>query len=262
MDTQYSVAIFSFSNGNRSKMPRHNIAVGANLSRFAGIGWKLAFGFMPALAIAGCASPNVQGKQHAYDIIPVHYVDPAGDYLLGPDDVISLSVLNEPDLALKNVQITSGGSIAVPLIGQVKVTGLTTEQLANDLAQRLGARMLIHPDVSVNLTTAASRRVTVDGAVGKPGIYRLEGRTTLLDALAMAEGTNRVAALSEVVVLRTVDGQQMAAVFDVGMIRRGELPDPEIRGRDNVVVGFSFLKGAWRDILATAPLLNVFRSYR
>lgn len=222
----------------------------------------LITGLVPALALTGCATSSVPRNQHAYDIIPVNYVDPAGDYLLGPDDVISLIVLNEPDLTLKDVQVTSGGNISVPLIGQVKAAGLTTHGLASELGQRLGAHMLIRPDVSVNLTTAASQKVTVEGAVGKPGVYRLQGRTTLLGALAMAEGTSRVSKLSEVVVLRTIDGQQTGAVFDVGMVRRGELPDPEIRGNDNVIVGFSFLKGAWRDILATAPLLNVFRSYR
>jgi polysaccharide export outer membrane protein len=232
------------------------------MPRFTGNARKLAVGLVPALALAGCASSNMPRNQQAYDIIPVNYVDPAGDYLLGPDDVISLIVLNEPDLTLKDVQITSGGNISLPLIGQVKAAGLTTHGLASELAERLGAQMLIRPDVSVNLTTAASQKVTVEGSVGKPGVYRLEGRTTLLGALAMAEGTSRVSALSEVAVLRTVNGKQMGAVFDVGMIRRGELPDPEIRGSDNVVVGFSFLKGAWRDILATAPLLNVFRSYR
>lgn len=58
-----------------------------------------------------------------------------------------------------------------------------------------------------------------------------------------------------------VAAQRMAAVFNVGQIRAGNAPDPRIVGGDTVVVGFSALKGAFRDILTTAPLLNVFRGF-
>lgn len=215
-----------------------------------------------ALALAGCAQPNLPRRQAAYAVIPASSSDEGKDYVLGPSDVISLTVLNEPDLSLKDVQITSGGNISLPLIGQVKASGLTTDGLASAIAERLGARMLLNPDVSVNLTTAVSQKVVVEGSVTKPGIYPVQGRTTLLGAIAMAEGTTRVSALSQIVILRTIDGKPMGAVFDVGMIRRGELPDPEILGGDSVVVGFSALKSAWRDILTTVPLITVFRAYR
>ena len=68
--------------------------------------------------------------------------------------------------------------------------------------------------------------------------------------------------LAELVILRTIDGQPMGAVFDVGKIRRGEMPDPEMQPGDTVVVGFSALKAAWRDVLSTAPLVAVFRPFR
>ncbi|WP_336962975.1 polysaccharide biosynthesis/export family protein [Sphingobium aquiterrae] len=215
-----------------------------------------------ALALSGCATADLPRGQDAYAIIPPPKGEIGSDYVLGPSDVISLTVLGEPELSLKDVQITSGGNISMPLVGQVQAAGLTAGALAKDLAARLASNMLIDPDVSVNVTNAASQKVTVEGSVTKPGIYQLAGKTTLLGALAMAEGTTKVSALSEVVIFRTMDGKPMGAVFDVGMIRRGELPDPEIHGSDTVVVGFSALKGAWRDVLSVAPVIAAFRAYR
>ena len=214
------------------------------------------------LLLAGCASPDMPRREAAYDVIPAASPDTGQDYVLGPADVISLTVLNEPDLTLKDVQITSGGNISLPLVGQVRASGFTTDGLAKEIAARLGKHLLINPDVSVNLITAASQKVIVEGSVAKPGIYPMEGKTTLLGAVAMAEGTTRVSALGQVVILRTIDGKPMGAVFDLGMIRRGELPDPQLEGGDTVVVGFSALKAAWRDILTTTPLIAVFRAYR
>lgn len=226
--------------------------------------WRLAISPAVMLAVVGCTTTRTTLARgaDAYAVVATHSAASDVDYVLGPSDVVSVAVANEPSLALKDVQITTGGYLSMPLIGQVQVAGLTTGGLADEIATRLGARFLINPDVTVNLTTAASQKVTVEGSVSKPGIYRLEGRTTLLGAIAMAEGTTRVSATKQVVVLRSVDGQQVGAVFDLDMIRRGKLLDPEIRGSDTVVVGFSFLKGAWRDILTAAPLVAVFRAYR
>jgi polysaccharide export outer membrane protein len=61
------------------------------------------------------------------------------------------------------------------------------------------------------------------------------------------------------VIFRRIDGQLMVAKFDIGAIRRGEAPDPEIRPNDRVVVGFSGLKAAWRDFLQAVPAAALFR---
>ena len=83
-----------------------------------------------------------------------------------------------------------------------------------------------------------------------------------MEALALAQGPTRVAALDEALIFRTVNGQRMAARFNVREIGRGYAEDPEIQGRDVVVVGHSFIKAAWRDVLAAVPIFAVFRPYR
>jgi polysaccharide export outer membrane protein len=74
----------------------------------------------------------------------------------------------------------------------------------------------------------------------------------------MAQSPTRIARLDETVIFRTVNGQRMAARFDLKRIRAGLDPDPQILGGDVVVVGFSSAKSIYRDILSAAPIFNVF----
>ena len=81
---------------------------------------------------------------------------------------------------------------------------------------------------------------------------------TLLGAVAMARSPNNVANLSNVIILRTVKGQRMAARFDLHDVRSGRAPDPQIIAGDTVVVGYSVARGAWREFLQATPLFNIF----
>jgi polysaccharide export outer membrane protein len=113
--------------------------------------------------------------------------------------------------------------------------------------------------VAVSVTTSVSQKVIVQGEVNEAGVFEVKGRTTLLEALALAKGETRVASLDEVIVFRNINGQRMGAIFDVQRIRRGISEDPEIVGNDVVVVGTSRAKSVWRDILAASPLVGAFR---
>jgi polysaccharide export outer membrane protein len=95
--------------------------------------------------------------------------------------------------------------------------------------------------------------ITVDGQVNKPGLYPVIGRMTLLRAVATAEGANEYAKLQDVVVFRTVDGQQMAARFDLKAIRTGQYEDPEVFANDVVLVGNNTARRLFRDALTIAP---------
>lgn len=214
--------------------------------------------------LAGCATSDVLSRgEPAYALIgdPEKGSLPLPDYRISPSDTISITVFQEPDLSLKEAVVEASGHISMPLIGPVEVGGLTTAQLASDLEQRLGARYLEKPQVSVIVNVAVSQQVTVEGNVMQPGSYPVGGRMTLLRALALARGPTRVAALDEVVVFRMVGGKRMGGLFDVNAIRKGHASDPQIEGNDMVVVGFNSVKGAYRDFLQTAPLVNVFRNF-
>lgn len=182
------------------------------------------------------------------------------EYRLVPSDVIDVRVAYENDVSVDDVVIGTGGEISVPLIGEVRAAGLTAGELARSVEARL-ARYLRDPRVTVNVRKFALQTVTVEGSVEVPGVYDVPGTSSLLQAVALARGPTRTAELGEVIVFRTVNGQRMGAVFDLRRIRRGYDPDPLILGGDVVVVGYSELKGVFRDFLTAAPALAVFRPY-
>ena len=112
------------------------------------------------------------------------------------------------------------------------------------------------------VNNSASQFVTVEGSVTEPGRYELpRGRASLLEVIALAKSPTRIAKLDEVLVFREIGGQRYGAVFDLNDVRQGRADDPQLRGGDVVVVGFSQLKGAFRDFLTTAPFFNVFRPF-
>lgn len=220
--------------------------------------WLAAIGL--ALAIGGCAKPDasIPVGTAAYEVVPAPA--PASqprEYRIGALDTLSIAVFQEPDLTIPSLVVDTGGTISVPLIGNVRALGLTTTELAAAIAAKLD-RYLVRPQVTVSVVNAVSQKVTVDGSVEQPGVYAIQGRTTLIDALAMAKGTSRVAALDEVIVFREIEGRPAAARFNIKEIRMGRQPNPEILGNDTVVVGFSNIKGVYRDIVGSAALLSSF----
>lgn len=217
-----------------------------------------------ALALAGCAGPNagrtLPRGAAAYRAMPAGQPGLAqADYRIGPLDTLDITVFQEPDLSAKAVPVDAAGRITVPLAGSIAAAGCTAAELGQAIERKLGARFLQHPQVTVTVATAVSQKVVVEGEVAEPGTYALHGPTGLLEALSLAKGETRVAALKEVLVFRVVNGQRTGAVFDVNRIRRGDAPDPAILGNDLVVVGYSNVRGWWRDFLQTSPLIAAFR---
>jgi polysaccharide export outer membrane protein len=215
------------------------------------------------LALAACAGPRPTNLPHgasAYDIVPPApaIAAPAVARPLEPGDAISVQVFREPDLGVEKAVLDEVGSVQLPLIGEVRAAGRTPSELSAAIAARLGERYLRDPRVTVSLVGTVPRTVTVEGQVATPGIFPLSRNETLLTSLARAGSPTQLAKLDEVVVFRTVNGRRMGAVFDIRQIRTGGAPDPQILDGDLVVVGYSQLKGAYRDFLMATPLLNLF----
>jgi polysaccharide export outer membrane protein len=182
------------------------------------------------------------------------------EYRVGPQDLIEISVFQVPDLS-RTVRVNSAGQISLPLIGVVQAGGLTIQELEASIAKQLEAKFLQNPQVTAFVKEYTSQRVTVEGAVKKPGIYPLTGRTSLLQAIAMAEGLDQLANLQGIVIFRQVGGKKMAAVFDLAAVRTGKAEDPIIYGDDVVVVEQSGSKTALQRFIQSVPILNVFRIF-
>jgi len=113
--------------------------------------------------------------------------DPYSDYNIGPEDLLEISVF-EVEKLNKTVRVSSQGNISLPLLGVLRVKGLTANQLERELRDLLAEKYLQDPQVSVFIKEYRSQRISVMGAVEKPSAYEVTGGRTILDMLAMAGG--------------------------------------------------------------------------
>lgn len=182
------------------------------------------------------------------------------EYRISPQDIVEVTVYQVPDLN-RSVQVDASGMVGLPLLGAVRAGGRTVRELESDIARRLGARYLQSPQVAVFVKDAAGLRVTVDGAVKKPGIIQIKGTTTLLAALAEAQGFTETADQSGVMIFRPTEKGRSVARFDANAIRSGAAADPPVFGGDTVVVDESTTRTAWKVFREALPITNIYRFF-
>jgi polysaccharide biosynthesis/export protein len=110
-----------------------------------------------------------------------------GDYLIGPEDLLEITVLEAPDLN-RIVRVSDDGSISLALLGSVQVAGLSTREVQLMLEVRLRQTYMKDPQVAVFVQEMRSHPVSVFGAVEKPGVYQIRYAKSLLEVLSMAQG--------------------------------------------------------------------------
>ncbi|PID58238.1 hypothetical protein CSB45_03995 [candidate division KSB3 bacterium] len=111
------------------------------------------------------------------------------DYVLGPGDMLEIKVVNEENLD-KVVTVSMDGFITYPLLGDLRVDGLTTGQLRAQVASLLARDFLVNPEVLVSVVKPRSKKVYIMGMVKKPGYHELQGDERLLSTLLSAGGPN------------------------------------------------------------------------
>lgn len=221
---------------------------------------------LAALLISGCGGPRMDVSQMTaaqsvdFQVSEAVTASPS-EYRIGVGDKLNVRVFQVADLSFDELVVDTSGNVQLPLIGAVRGAGRTAGEMSIDIAARLSAQYLRNPQVTVTVTEAASQKITVDGAVTKPGVYEMRGSTSLLQAVAMAEGPTRVADLSKVAVFRTIEGRRAVALFDLEAIRQGRATDPEVLGDDVIVVDTSRLNSALREIISAVPALAIFRPF-
>lgn len=225
------------------------------------------------VAVAACSGPRVLGGSHDVQVVggnalpaptQADVADITRQYLVGPYDKLKIDVFGIPDLRERIVQVDASGRLAFPLAGTIEAAGKSPNDVAELIASKLRTQYIRDPQVTVNLEQTVSQVVTVDGEVREPGLYPVIGRMTLMRAIATAKGLGEFARQNDVVVFRTVNGQKMAALYDLRAIRRGAYSDPEIYANDIVVVGDSQARRIFKDVIAgssliTTPLIVLLR---
>lgn len=131
--------------------------------------------------------PNQAQGSNTQDVAGGGIIGP--DYVLGPEDVLTITVFNLPEMT-QTVRVENDGTIYAKLLGKVQAAGMTTAQLRDELQKEWGKTYLQDPHVTIFVRQFHSRPVSVVGAVAKPGLYQMPGPRTLVQVIAMAGGIN------------------------------------------------------------------------
>jgi polysaccharide export outer membrane protein len=161
----------------------------------------------------------------------------AADVPLGPGDVLKITVFGNADLTLET-RVSEAGSISYPLVGEVKVGGLSANEAEKKIADLLDKGGFIRkPQVNLIVTEMQSQQVSVLGQVNKPGRYPVDGKRSLTDILALAGGVNEEAG-DNVVLSRTSDGKVTKEVIDMQELVRSADPakNRELAAGDSIFV--------------------------
>jgi len=186
----------------------------------------------PTQAQAGGAQP-AQG-QVAYQSQKPVAQDP--NYIIGPQDVLDISVWKENELT-RTVPVRPDGKISMPLLNDVRAAGLTPNQLAAQITTSL-KKFVTDPQVTVIVTQINSQRVYILGEVLRTGAYPLLPDMTILQALSSAGGFTQFANRKKIYMFRIENGKQVRFPFDYKAVIDGKQTNENValRAGDTIVV--------------------------
>ncbi|HMJ11556.1 MAG TPA: polysaccharide biosynthesis/export family protein [Polyangiaceae bacterium] len=175
-----------------------------------------------ALVCSGCLGAN-RTSRHPYS----QEQDPRGrPFVVGVADTLAVTVWRDQELSTE-ATVRPDGTITLPLIGEVRASGKTTEQLTREIRERVG-RFVKDAIVTVAVTEVNSYRFTVAGNVGHPGVFTSRYYVTVSQALALAGGPNRYAD-DEIVIVRTDPSGKIRRIpIDYDDILEGDAPEQDI----------------------------------
>ena len=183
-------------------------------------------------------------------------------YRIGPEDIISVEVFNQPRYSRGAIVVPPSGRISLQLIpGGLFVNGKTVDEISELIKKRYD-EYIIDPQVTVSLDKASSYRYSVIGDVGQPGIRLMSHRMTVTEALSEAGGVLRTGDKSKVVVYRRqASGMLSPIAVNVSAIYKGKAPDNTylVPGDQIVVPGNKFK--TFQTIMSFTPILSFARIF-
>lgn len=202
-----------------------------------------------------------QDSEEVAAILP-YYNNFLSSYHIGPEDVISITVLGQERYSKANITVPPDGRISLTLIPEgVFVAGKTTKQIQDELTKRLD-EYIIDPQITVSLDKAVSATYSVIGDVAQPGVRTMTRRYSILDALAMAGGILNTGDKSKVVILRKqADGNVHPIPVNIKEIERGRAKEMAflVPGDQVIVPGNRFKKvKQWGDLLSIVSFAKIF----
>lgn len=146
----------------------------------------------------------------------------AEEYRVGPGDVINITVYGHNDLTTR-VMVNSNGKIAMPLIGQVKVSNLSIPGITKRISDMLADGYIVNPQVNVFIEEFRSKKVVVLGRVRQPGLMELSGAITFLELISKAGGLTEDAGDTATIKRRSEKGTKVLIIDMVSLIEKGDL---------------------------------------
>ncbi len=146
------------------------------------------------------------------------------EYVLGPGDVIQIVVWRNEHLS-KTLPVRPDGKISLPLVDDVQAAGMTPSQLKETISKGL-KHFIDNPIVTVIVSEVNNFKVSVIGEVKKPGVYLLKGKTTVLEAISMAEGFTEFATTNNILLMKKTKGERLR--FDYRAYISGENMDQNV----------------------------------
>jgi polysaccharide export outer membrane protein len=200
-----------------------------------------------SLAVAGerpaGAQDRKQGAQDRKTAAPADAaaraatVTPAANYIIGPDDVLSVVFWRDKDMS-GDVVVRPDGKISLPLMNDVQAGGLTPSQL-RDAVNTMARQYVEDPNVTVVVKEIKSRKVFITGMVEKPGPYPLNGPTSVVQLISVAGGLKEFTDGKKILIMRTDrSGRQSAHLFNYQKVVAGKNLEQniELQPGDTVVV--------------------------
>ena len=157
-------------------------------------------------------------------------------YVIGPTDVLDISVWKEPEVS-RTVPVRPDGRISLPLLNDLQAAGLTPTQLAAHITESL-KKFMTGPQVTVIVATINSQRIYILGEVTRTGAYPLLPGMTVLQALSSAGGFTQFANIKNIYLLRQENGQQVKYAFNYKDVTTGKKPEQNVvlKAGDTIIV--------------------------
>jgi polysaccharide export outer membrane protein len=137
------------------------------------------------------------------------------DYIIGPEDLLEISVFGLPEMN-KTVRVSAEGTIVLPLLRNIQAEGYTQKELEERIAHLLAEKYIQNPQVSIFIKEYKSKQVAILGAVEKPGFYELIGKRTILDIIALAGGISENAG-KELLLIRKSSANKTDLTYKINL---------------------------------------------
>ena len=175
----------------------------------------MVIAFLVVTFLSSCTSVTTANPD-----TPIGASETASEYILGPEDVIEISVWKDESLT-KQIVVRPDGKISFPLIGEIRAGGLTVGELQRRVTEKI-AEFAPDPTVTVLVLQINSNKVYVVGKVSRPGEYATGRRPDVMQAISMAGGLAPFASPGKIIILRREQGVMRKIPFDYNAVSKGK----------------------------------------